>query len=183
LALRHPQGAAVYLARPCQYVEADDKKNCRQFFWTDGRFAPEVIEAGNQAVGDLMRRFGAAKLVLVGYSGGGAVAALIAARRKDVLRLVTVAGNLDHRAWTEMHHVPALKGSLNPADAWEALVALPQQHLVGGRDEIVNHAVTDSYVSRFPSNRKPALTTLPDFDHVCCWVDRWPSIWSETIGL
>lgn len=183
LALRHPEGAAVYLARPCQYAGAEDQTNCRRHFWTDGRFAPEVIEASNQAVSDLMQRFGAARLVLVGYSGGGAVAALVAARRRDVVRLVTVAGNLDHRAWTDMHHVPALKGSLNPADIWEALVAIPQRHFVGGRDEVVSRDVAASYVSRFPADRRPALLTLPDFNHVCCWVERWPAIWSEGGGF
>ena len=103
LALRHPQApgnAAGYLARPCQYVEPEDARNCRQAYWTDRRFATEVIEASDQAIGVLKQRVGASRLVLVGYSGGGAVAALVAARRDDVVQLITVAGNLDHRAWT-----------------------------------------------------------------------------------
>lgn len=183
LALRHPRGAAAYLARPCQYTEAGDSANCRRFFWTDGRFAPEVIEASDQAVSELMRRFGATRLMLVGYSGGGAVAALVAARRKDVVGLVSVAGNLDHRKWTDMHHVPALSGSLNPADAWAALVTVPQVHLVGGRDEVVSREVIESYVSRFPAGERPAVVIRPDFDHVCCWVDRWHSVWFEAIGM
>jgi hypothetical protein len=45
------------------------------------------------------------------------VASLVAARRHDVVRLVTVAGNLDHLAWTTLHGVSPLTGSLNPADA------------------------------------------------------------------
>lgn len=179
LALRHPEGAAAYLARPCQYVAANDLTNCRQYYWTGGRFAPEVIEASSQAVDMLMRRAGARKLVLVGYSGGGAVATLVAARRKDVVRLVTVAGNLDHRVWTSMHHVSALEGSLNPADAWQSLIELPQRHFVGERDRVVSRDVAESYVSRFPADHSPSLVTIPDFDHVCCWVERWPSIWSE----
>lgn len=180
LALRHPKGAAAYLARPCQYVTADDTTNCRQHYWTGGRFAPEVIKASSQAIDVLMHRIGAHRLVLVGYSGGGAVATLVAARRGDVVQLVTIAGNLDHRAWTDMHHVQALKGSLNPADAWESLITLPQRHLIGGRDEVVSRDVAESYVSRFPVDHKPSLITIPDFDHVCCWVERWPSIWSES---
>jgi hypothetical protein len=65
-----------------------------------------VISASNQAVDALKQRYGAQEIVLVGYSGGGAVAALVAARRTDVVRLVTVAGNLDHLAWTHLHSVP-----------------------------------------------------------------------------
>ncbi len=177
LALRDPQGAAAYLARPCQYVEANDTKNCRQFYWTNGRFAPEVIEASDQAISVLKQRVGAINLVLVGYSGGGAVAALVAAHRKDVVRLVTIAGNLDHRAWTAQYHVPPLDGSLNPADEWRALLHIPQKHFVGERDEVVSRHVADSYASRFPSDQRPEIVTVPNFDHVCCWVEKWNSIW------
>lgn len=177
LALRHPQGMAIYLARPCQYVEANDTKNCRQTYWTGGRFAPEVVEASNEAISALKRRAGAGRLVLVGYSGGGAIAALVAARRNDVVRLVTVAGNLDHRAWTSMHHVPPLENSLNPADEWRSLIAVPQRHYVGERDEVVSRSVADSYVSRFPLDGRPAVIAVPGFDHTCCWVEQWGSIW------
>jgi dienelactone hydrolase len=177
LALRHPHGMAVYLARPCQYVEASDAKNCRETYWTGGRFAPEVIEASDQAINVLKQRVGADKLVLVGYSGGGAVAALVAARRKDVVRLVTVAGNLDHRAWTGMHHVPPLEESLNSANEWRALVNIPQRHFVGARDEVVSRDVADSYASRFPADRRPEIVVIPDFDHVCCWVEKWSTVW------
>lgn len=177
LALQHPSGMAAYLARPCQYVGPSDEKNCRKTYWTDGRFAPEVIEASDQAISILKQRVGASRLVLVGYSGGGAVAALVTARRNDVVRLVTVAGNLDHHAWTSMHRVPALEKSLNPADEWRALVHVPQKHFVGGRDDVVGRAVLDSYASRFPSDRRPEVITLSDFDHVCCWIENWHSIW------
>lgn len=177
LTLRHPEGVAAYLARPCQYVEASDATNCRQGYWTGGRFAPEVIEASNQAISVLKLHAGANKLVLVGYSGGGAVAALVAARRNDVVKLVTVAGNLDHHAWTRMHRVPPLERSLNPADEWRALANIAQKHYVGGHDEVVGLDIAKSYASRFPSDRKPEIITIPDFDHVCCWVEKWNSIW------
>ncbi|MDP2400400.1 MAG: alpha/beta hydrolase, partial [Actinomycetota bacterium] len=180
LALRHPHGLAVYLARPCQYVAPQDAQNCRQAYWTDGRFAPEVIDASDLAISELMRRFGAERLELVGYSGGGAVAALVAARRKDVLRLVTVAGNLDHRAWTEIHRVPALAGSLNAADAWRALDGIPQRHFVGGSDQIVSRVVANSYAAHFPPGRKPEIVVVPGFDHACCWVDAWPELVSDS---
>lgn len=182
LALHHPQGLAAYLARPCQYVVANDAKNCSPIYWTDGRFAREVIEASNEAITTLKRRFSASKLVLVGYSGGGAVAALVAARRSDVIGLVTVAGNLDHRAWTDMHHVPAMKESLNPAEVWRSLVRIPQWHFVGARDEVISPAVADSYASRFPATQRPKVIEIPRFNHVCCWVEQWDSIWVKHLN-
>lgn len=179
LAMRHPEGAAAYLARPCQYVAAKDAMNCSQKYWTGDRFAPEVIETASQAISTLKQRFGATKLVLVGYSGGGAVAALVAARRNDVAQLVTVAGNLDHRAWTAMHHVVALDKSLNPADDGQSLAGIPQRHFVGERDEVVGPVVAESYTARFPPLQRPKIVTVPKFDHVCCWVEQWGSIWNK----
>ncbi|OIP44832.1 MAG: alpha/beta hydrolase [Deltaproteobacteria bacterium CG_4_10_14_3_um_filter_60_8] len=176
LALRHPHGAAAYLARPCQYVEGVEARNCDETWWTDRRFAAEVVAAADQAVTQLKQRFQAREIVLVGYSGGGAVAALVAARRSDVGRLVTVAGNLEHRAWAELHHLAPLTGSLNPADAWPALAGLPQLHFVGGQDRNVSREVAASYQARFPANQRPQLRVIDEFDHACCWAEQWPEL-------
>ncbi len=177
LALRHPQGAAAYLARPCQYVEGVDARNCASTWWTERRFAEEVVEAASQAVTQLKQRFQAREVVLVGYSGGGAIATLVAARRSDVTRLVTVAGNLDHQAWTKLHRLSPLTGSLNPADAWPLLADLPQLHFVGGQDSNVGRAVAASYQARFPDAKRPQLRVIEEFDHACCWVERWSELY------
>ena len=92
------------------------------------------------SVTQLKYRFGAKSVALVGYSGGGAVVALVAAGRTDVVKLTTVAGNLDHAEWTKKHMISPLSGSLNPADYWRRLVDIPQVHYVGGRDEIIGLA-------------------------------------------
>lgn len=177
LALRHHSGAAAYLARPCQYVAGKDRRNCQKTWWTDRRFATEVVQASNQAVDQLKQRVHAQQIVLIGYSGGGAVAALLAAQRKDVARLVTVAGNLDHVLWTQLHHVAPLTGSLNPADEWRALVDIPQVHFVGGSDSIVSREVAESYVARFPTDKRPPVRVIEGFDHACCWVEQWPQLY------
>ena len=109
LAMRQPGGAAAYLARPCQYVQGPDARNCATAWWTDRRFAPEVVTASSLAIDQLKLRFSAQRLVLVGYSGGGAIAALVAAQRHDVALLVTVAGNLDTQAWTALNRITPLR--------------------------------------------------------------------------
>lgn len=176
LAVRDPRRQAVYLARPCQYVEGENRRHCAARYWTGGRFAPEVIAASNQAVEQLKTRYGAARIELVGYSGGGAVAALVAARRDDVARLVTVAGNLDTEAWTQGLHLSPLRGSLNPADASQALAAIPQQHYVGADDPVMPPRFARSYSRRFPAGRQPEIIVVPGFDHRCCWEGKWPSL-------
>jgi dienelactone hydrolase len=178
LALAQPEGAAAYLGRPCQYGDAAASR-CPSRYWTSHRFAPEVIAATDRAIDVLKQRFGASRLTLVGYSGGGAVAALVAARRTDVERLVTVAGNLDPQAWTTYQRVQPLVGSLNPADAVEALRALPQWHFVGAKDDNITPALVRGFAERFPAGQRPVVRVEPGFDHHCCWAEQWPRLWRD----
>lgn len=175
LAVQHPNHAVAYLARPCQYVRTSDML-CQQVYWTEKRFSPEVVVASDHAVEMLKQRFGARYLTLVGYSGGGAVAALIAAQRSDVIGLITVAGNLDHAAWTREHRVSPLIGSINPAEKWRNLAAIPQIHLVGEKDQIMGVEFAQAYRARFPANQQPKVVVIPTFDHSCCWARDWPNL-------
>jgi len=178
LALAQPSGNAVYLGRPCQYGGAGQAP-CAKKYWTNYRFAPEVISASNQAIDELKKKFGANRLSLIGYSGGGAIAALVAARRNDVERLVTVAGNLDHRAWTSQHRITPLTGSLNPADFAARLEGIPQWHFVGGNDSNVPREVAESYARNFSKQNRPGIQVIPGYDHRCCWVEHWASLWTD----
>lgn len=181
LALAQPEGNAAYLARPCQYADAEPSA-CSRRYWTEMRFAPEVIEASDRAIDALKQKFGARRLTLVGYSGGAAVALLVAARRHDVTALVTVAGNLDHRAWTQYHSLPPLTGSLNPADAGEDLSHVRQRHLAGGKDTTVPPGLIESFAHRFPAEMQPAVHLEPTFDHHCCWAENWQRLWRMMQG-
>lgn len=178
LALAQPDGNAAYLARPCQYVDAE-RTGCASRWWQDERFAPEVVIATDRAVDALKSRAGARRLTLVGYSGGGAVAALVAARRTDVERLVTVAGNLDHGAWTRHHHLPPLAGSLDAAGVRDALRRIAQRHFAGERDTVVPPALAAGFAAGFPPDTRPVVRVVPGFDHRCCWAEEWPRLWSE----
>lgn len=176
LALAQPEGSSAYLARPCQYVDAE-KSACSRRYWTDLRFAPEVIAASDRAVEVLKEKFTAKELTFVGYSGGAAVAALVAARRKDVVQLITVAGNLDHRAWTTYHRLSPLTGSRNPIDERERLQQIRQIHFVGGRDTIIPPSLVESYTVFFPEKSQRIVHVEPTFGHHCCWVEKWPRLW------
>lgn len=180
LALQHPDNNAVYLARPCQYV--DNSRNCRQAWWTNRRFAPEVVAATNQAISQLKQRYHSQHIILVGYSGGGAIAALVAAARNDVVQLVTVAGNLDHRYWTDQAKLSPLTGSLNPVDYAQYLTNMPQWHFVGAQDRIVAPAVAQSYREHFPVNSPIIIETIDNYDHSCCWIEQWPELAEQWSG-
>lgn len=178
LALAQPAGNVAYLARPCQYLQIN-QANCPPRLWTDARFSPEVVEATDRAIHFLKKLFGATKLTLVGYSGGGTVAALVAARRNDVTQIVTVAGNMDHVAWTNHHNIRPLIDSLNPADEVDRLLHIRQWHWVGSDDRIVPPLLLQSFAEHFPAGKQPMVEVIPGFDHQCYWVEVWPSLWSK----
>jgi hypothetical protein len=173
LAIAGPQRPSAYLARPCQYALPDHGRNCGPALWTSRRYAPEVIDSLDRAVEVLKGSAGARRLVLVGYSGGGAVAALLAARRSDVAGLVTVAANLDVGYWVKRDGLEPLTGSLDPVAFATRLAAVPQVHFVGGRDQVVGVDVVRSYIARLPAPHRAALVEIADYDHRCCWADTW----------
>jgi len=118
-------------------------------------------------------------LTLIGYSGGGSVAALIAARREDVSSLVTIAGNLDNKFWTDLHHMSPLVGSLNPIDYANNLSMIEQTHFVGAEDKMVPETVIESYLSRMPLKDKINVYVIRDFNHSCCWEKVWPDLLND----
>lgn len=177
LALADSRSEAVaYLGRPCQYVMPAHGRGCSWPYWTLRRYAPEVVESASRAIDQLKAKAGAKRVLLVGYSGGGALAALLAARRQDVAALVTVAANLDLDYWTHRDGLSPLVGSLDPAQEAGRLGALPQLHFAGGKDRVVGADVTRSYLSHLPAGNLARLEVVPDSDHHCCWLEDWPKL-------
>ncbi|CAA7615250.1 alpha/beta hydrolase [Magnetospirillum sp. UT-4] len=173
MAARDPAPAVLYLARPCQFSGRADPR-CHERYWTGARLAPEVVEAAEAAVAAAMQRTGAARLRLVGYSGGGALAALLAARRSpESTRLVTVAAPLDLEAWTGLHTVSPLSASLSPADHRDRLRAVPQLHLAGAEDAVVPPSLARDWVAGLGGSCA-ALRVVPGFGHQCCWATLAP---------
>lgn len=168
----------AYLARPCQFVFKEAWRTCRQDYWTNLRFSPDVIHAMNQAVEYLKQYYHAQKIVLIGYSGGGTIATLLSANRQDVMQLITVAAILDIDHWVRQEHLTPLYGSLNPADAWIKLISIPQTHWVGGKDKVVSKDVASAFVQRFPAAKKPKINVIQGFNHTCCWARDWMSLLS-----
>ncbi len=177
MAIKHPTGNAAYLARPCQYNKLS-QDICKKKYWTDSRFAAEVVLSEDQALDQLKNKFNARTINLVGYSGGGAIAALLAARRSDVGHLITVAGNLDHHAWTSLHKISPLGNSLNPSDYIDQLKGVKQWHFAGSNDKIIPADLISSFANRFPSKYSPTVLIIPEFDHHCCWSDQWVKLFS-----
>lgn len=176
LAARDPSPNVLYLARPCQYPTRTGQKGCGLEYWTSHRYAPEIVAALDRAITDVLAKSGSGPITLIGFSGGGTAAALTAARRSDVARVVTVAANLDHAAWTKLDDSTPLGGSLNPPEFAERLGRIPQIHLAGDEDDIVPLSVIESYRRALPASADIRIVRFPRYDHTCCWVEAWPEI-------
>jgi pimeloyl-ACP methyl ester carboxylesterase len=179
LALADPAPSVLYLARPCQYASDAERRNCAAPYWTSARYAEPVIADLDAALSQAKDLCRAGKLELVGYSGGGAAAALVAARRQDVGRLITVAANLDLGAWTRLHDVSPLHDSLDPLLVAETLRELPQIHFAGEDDAVVPASVIQPFVDRVGNPKRARLVLVPDQSHHCCWSVIWPRLLQE----
>jgi pimeloyl-ACP methyl ester carboxylesterase len=177
MAIGDTSGAVAYLGRPCQYLEPEALAGCDPALWMRGRFSEDAVAAMDHAVSRLKKSTGAAEVNLVGYSGGGAMAALIAARRSDVSCLVTIAAPLDTRAWTEALKVSPLDYSLNPADVARKLSAVRQTHFRGRKDTVVPPSTTQGYLLKVP---QALVIDKQAYDHQCCWGDDWPELRRES---
>src|SRR5690606_25959404 len=140
-----PGPSVLYIARPCQYLPCDLLKNCDPKFWSTHRYAEEVVSAINSVIDQIPAY---EKIRLVGYSGGGSIAVLIAARRQDIDWLITIGANLDHIFWTNLHNITPLSGSLNPADYATSIQNISQLHLSGEKDKTVPASVLHSYLEK-----------------------------------
>ena len=170
LAMADPSANVAWLARPCQFTLSQSPA-CQPAYWTDRRFAPEVIAAMGVALDRLAARPGR-PLELVAYSGGAAIAVALAAQRKEVTLLVTVAGNLDSEAVNQFHQVDAMPASLNPVTLAPQLSALPQRHLVGTADKVIPAAVAAGFIAA-GRMRCAELVSVPGAGHESGWLAYW----------
>ena len=113
---------------------------------------------------------------LVGYSGGAAVAVLVAAGRRDLLDLRTVAGNVSTSRFAAMHRVSPYVGSLDPANAADRLARVPQIHFVGGRDTIVPRMIAEDYAARVGASSCVLIATVAMASHNQGWAETWPTL-------
>lgn len=162
----------IYVGRPCYHGLAGDA-GCASWFWTHGRYSPEVVASMVAAIASILPKPPRPPVTLVGYSGGGVLATLIAARLDDVEQVITIAANLDIDAWADQQGYSPLEGSLNPTRQAALAAAIRQVHLVGDRDLRVPPTTIASFLARNPT---ATVKVFAGFDHRCCWIEHWPGI-------
>lgn len=183
---RHPMGpsllqvlpkgdARLYLARPCQYLPSAMLSRCAPKYWSTSRFSNQIVAAYDVLINQ--HRHGANQVILVGFSGGGVLAAELALRRPDLAGLITIAAPLDLVQWSAFHGVPNPASPTPPINLLSRLAALPVQKLFlfGGRDTVVPNAATRRVRQILPPE---TIQVLPSYKHTSRWeapLARWVS--------
>ena len=135
----------VYIARPCQYLWPKSTLGCSSEYWSNKRGSEEVIVAINKAISIIKNRENVSTIELIGYSGGGAIAAIISARRDDVVKLTTASGNLNYQLFTDIHKLSPMTDSVDPITIANKIRSIPQIHYVGAEDRIVPEQIARSF--------------------------------------
>jgi hypothetical protein len=169
----------IYLARPCQFVATFSDPDCDAKFWTLERYSADVVASYNAALDYIKQQHHVSQFKVFGYSGGGALAVLIAATRKDVVAITTIGANLDIDAFTNLHKVTPLRGSLNPTDYSSAVKNIPQTHFFGKEDEVVPISSVARYRNVLRDQRCANFIELADVNHHSGWLNHWPSLLEE----
>ena len=166
---------ALLIGRPC-YLEVTDAR-CRPYWWTSARYSQPVIDS----LGAVAQRWSQhyRQVTLIGYSGGGALAVLLAPQLPRANSVITVAANLDLQAWKNYHRYSAavIDASIDP-DSRPALPArIAQWHYAGADDG----NVLPQWIEHFSARQRGAhYAVLPHVDHRCCWVRRWPALLTQS---
>ena len=160
---------AVYLGRPCYFNPKDDQ--CSPNIWSRERYSAKVVASMAAA----LAKFSAAYdgLVIIGHSGGGALAALLAEKVSKVVMIVTMAGNMDTFAWSIHHNYQPLKESLNPADRPPLPNHILQIHYAGADDTVIEADWIQDFADR---QHRAEFHRLLDVDHVEGWEEFWPQV-------
>jgi hypothetical protein len=171
LAARTPH-SVLYLGRPC-YFHAHTDTACSPDLWTSARYSRQIVDSMAAATNRYAASGGFAHVILIGYSGGGALAILMAPQVPATRAVITIAANLDVASWVRLHGYLPLQGSLDPATQPPLSSSIEQRHLIGGRDANVPESLNARYLQTLGADR---IWRYPTFDHVCCWVQQWPAI-------
>ena len=156
----------IYIARPCQFLE-DEK--CEEKYWTNARFSKEILSSIDWVV----KKFPQFKLELIGYSGGGEVAKYVAAKNKNMINIRTIAGNIDHKKFSEIHRVSTLDESINDQDLLPILENIPQIHFVGKKDEIIPPIISKNYLAKLSKKSCVKIIEVEGASHDEGWQLNW----------
>ncbi|WP_316364261.1 alpha/beta hydrolase [Candidatus Thiodiazotropha sp. CDECU1] len=163
---------SLFLGRPC-YHGYSDRHPCTPDYWTSARYSEDVIDSMARVLRKIMAEYGHTNLHLVGFSGGGGLAMLMAEKFPETQSIVTIAGNLDVETWADLHGYDPLEGSKNPKSISPLPTTIRQYHLAGGKDSNIPPGIIRDALINQPDSR---YILFEDFTHICCWEEIWQAV-------
>lgn len=162
---------SLMLGRPC-YHQLKPLPECLSKYWTSHRYSTEIVNSMVKALNSWLQNHDYNKVILIGFSGGGALAVLMAPEVPKVSKVITIAANLDVAAWSRYHGFEPLDQSLNPAEL-DPYSQIEQIHLVGTDDEMVPPVTITKFIEK---NDTALVIRYPGYEHLCCWADDWQGV-------
>ena len=157
---------SLYLGRPCYFDTADP--NCNPVNWTLARYSKDTVTSMAAALQRHISRQDT--ITLIGHSGGGTLAVLLAKYLNNVNTVVTLAGNLQVEKWTRYHHYSPLTESLDPAAQAPLPACIQQYHFAGADDDEILPIWIEEYTREQPSSH---FWRLEGTDHRRGWPLWW----------
>lgn len=164
------QSPALYLGRPCYNGHAQDS-GCDPSLWTSARYSLEIVDAMANALESFYKAYGYQQLVLIGHSGGGSLAMLLAQRLPQTRLVITLAGNYDIDVWADYHQYLRLSESLNPAK--QNPTGILEWHFLGEQDTVIPPQL---FVSALKQRANSQVEILSNIEHQRGWQAIWPQI-------
>lgn len=151
LAFNDPNPNVAYVARPCQFIKTEF---CTQKVWSTGRFSREAVQALYETSKSMANE---REIIYIGYSGGALLTGLVIQNYPHlrVRKWITLAGLLDHKAWSDYMHLYPLSHSLNLTE----LPKIAQIHFIGGKDKIIPLPLMQKIT------KGKNLTVIPNAEH------------------
>lgn len=162
----------IYIARPCQYTPMAMNPKCNYLYWTNKRLSDDSIYSINETINKINHK---KKFSLIGFSGGGGVAVLIASRNNITKDILTLAGNLDTENFVKIHKVSEMTGSLNPIDYAKNVKNIPQLHLSGENDTTIPPSIAGNFVD-IANSKCVKQKIIKNVSHHDGWEENWHKI-------
>lgn len=169
--LHQDESPAILLGRPC-YHGLSNVPPCQDKYWTSHRYSREIVASMTRALKKWLEKHAFDNVVLIGFSGGGVLAVLMAPELPQVTTVVTVAANLDVAEWSRQHDYAPLEHSLNPAEL-QLPINAKQIHISGAEDRNIPPRIIETYAKRHHARY---LSLQGQNHHHCCWLEVWPEI-------
>lgn len=157
-------GPALYLGRPC-YFGLGPERHCHPTLWTFSRYSERVVSAMAEAAERWLASHEDSTVTLVGHSGGGVLALLMAERLPKVSNVIAMATPVSLSAWAHHHDYTPLFDSTDPMNLQTWRSDVERHFLYGSDDSAVPPERFAPMARTIPGSR---VGIVPGQGHRCC---------------